>query len=638
MHVGRESGQHGAVLADRPGGAAVPHAPSEAAEQLAVAEALLDATAALSQVGSTTEAADVLADVACRLLGADGAHVYLPDELGGSLWSNTNSVRGAAPAGTLTFDITREIPDLAPLLAAGQDVFVADGFAPDAGRRALRLRHGMRSLMFLPLRDTGALALWWTEQQDTAPVVSPYLRSFLQQAGQAVHRLLETATLRDLTVTDPLTRLVNRRGLLQQLEQLADTGALLLMDLDHFKRVNDTYGHRYGDQVLQAFARVLRDLTPDAACCARWGGEEFAVVLPTGGRQAASHLFDQLRARWAEQGMTFSAGLAEHRDGARAEETFEAADRALYVAKQRGRDTLVHAPDVAWSAELPVTGLRPRPRPAVARAAAAPVLTLADLDEAIDRGMVQPWYQPVIETGGGRVVAVEALARLQHPGTGEVLEPSAFLPLAERTGRVRRLDTLVANASIADVATLRRQGFDISVGINLSVDHLDDPELPGRLLQRCTDSGLSHDALIVEITETMQSMTGRGHTASIRRLSEAGVNVTLDDFGTGFSALEYLLRFPVAGIKIDQCFTAALGTARGRQLTTSLIDIAVSLEMHVVAEGVETSAQLDWLTAQGCPFAQGFLVGAPVPRQAVTRLIEEIDARAGVPQRAAASG
>ena len=600
------------------------------AERLREAESLLDATFRLSRTRGTAEAADVVAEVACDLLGADGAHVYLPDELGGSVWSNTNSVRGAAPPGTLTFDITRELPDLDDVLSGRADVFVADGLAEDAQRRALRLRHGMRSLLFVPLLDTGALALWWTDHRTAPPEVSGRVRGFLQQAAEALHRRLEATTLRDLTVTDPLTRLVNRRGLLQELEQLPTQGVLLLLDLDHFKDVNDTHGHRHGDLVLQDFAALLREQAPAGACTARWGGEEFAVVLPDDGRHAASHLHDQLRAAWAARGMTFSAGLAEHRPGARPEETFEAADRAMYLAKESGRDRLVHAPEVAWtttpSAEVPVPRPRASDRPRAAPASPS-VLSLAQLDEALDRGMVEPWYQPAIHTGTGRVVAVEALARLRHPVTGELLAPASFVPLAERTGRVRRLDSLVANAAIADVAGWRRAGHDLCVSVNVSVDHLDDAALAGRLLQRCTDVGLAHDALIVEITETMQSVSGRGHTDAIRRLSEAGVNVTLDDFGTGFSALEYLLRFPVAGIKIDQCFTKALHTARGRQLTSALIEIASSLRMHVVAEGVETTEQLAWLTEQGCPFVQGFLLSRPVPRHRLVDTVEELARR-----------
>jgi EAL domain-containing protein (putative c-di-GMP-specific phosphodiesterase class I) len=360
---------------------------------------------------------------------------------------------------------------------------------------------------------------------------------------------------------------------------------------------------------------------------ARWGGEEFAIVLPVTGRRAGTQLYSQLRSVWGEHGMTFSAGLAEHRSGSRSEETFEAADRALYVAKGTGRDRLVQAPDVAWEEEV-----APQPRGVPSPRTPASIeadLTLAELDEALDRELVRPHYQPVLDTRTGLVVALEALARLEHPGTGRLLAPSHFLPLAERTGRVRRVDTLVASAALADVGRWRRDGYDICIGVNVSVDHLDDPQLPGRLLQECADHGLPPDALIVEVTETLQSLAGRGHAAALQHLRDTGVNVTLDDFGTGFSTLSYLLRFPVAGVKIDRTFTAELDTARGRHLVMGILDIAASLGAHVVAEGVETEGQLRWLAQHGCPFVQGFLLSRPVPRELVVDTIEAMQHRWG---------
>jgi diguanylate cyclase (GGDEF)-like protein len=593
-------------------------------EELRSAQLLLAATFRLSSTRSTSEAADVLADVACALTGAQGAHVYLPDQLGGSVWSNTNTVRSAAPPGTLVFDISREVPDVASLLLAGQDVFVADALSKDAARRPLRLRHAMASVLFVPLLDTGVIVFWWCQQRDAAPVLSDDMRSFLQQGAQALSRRLETTTLRDLSVTDPLTGLINRRGLMQALEDLPARGALLLLDLDHFKRINDTRGHRYGDQVLEGFAELLSQNAPEDGCVARWGGEEFALVLPLDGRNAGAQLFDHLRACWREEGLTFSAGLAEHRFGASAEETVEAADRALYRAKQSGRDQLAYAADVAWNDHVASAPAVPRPRRS---AAVESELTLSQLDEALDRELVAPHYQPVISTGTGQVMAVEALARLEHPVTGALLPPACFLPLAERTGRVRRIDALVAATAIRDVTGWRRDGYDIAVGVNVSVDHLDDTGLPARLLQQCSEQGLPPNALIVEITETLQSVTGRGHAAAIQQLRHADVNVTLDDFGTGFSALSYLLRFPVAGIKIDRSFTAALDTDRGRQLVMGIIEIGTSLGLHIVAEGVETAGQLRWLTQHGCPFAQGFLLSRPVAAESLVRVVDELNSR-----------
>ncbi|MCW2544763.1 MAG: diguanylate cyclase/phosphodiesterase [Frankiales bacterium] len=599
-------------------------AASDPSEQLRISQLLLAATFQLSSTGSTGEAADVVAQVACALTGATGAHIYLPDQLGGTIWSNVNTAGGLAEPGTIAFDINRDLSHLAGALLGGQDAFIADALAAGSDQRPLRERFAAASLLVVPLLEVGALVLWWSEQRDAPPPLSEDMRSFFNQSAQALRRRLETTTLRDLTVTDPLTRLTNRRGLMQELEQLPAHGALLLLDLDHFKRVNDTRGHRYGDQVLQAFSELLRDFAPEDSCVARWGGEEFAVVLPIEGRKAAGLLYSRLSTEWRRQGMTVSAGLAEHRIHAGAEETFEAADRALYLAKQSGRDQLVHAPNVAWEEELPPVIALPRPRrPLAARLE----LSLNHLDEALERELIRPHYQPVIDTRTGSVVAVEALARLEHPVNGVLLSPSEFLPLAERTGRVARIDALVAGTAIADVAAWRREGYDIAVGLNISVDHLDDPELPTQLLERCVEHGLDQDALIVEITETLQSISGRGHAEAIQRLMSAGVNVTLDDFGTGFSTLSYLLRFDVAGVKIDKSFTAALDTARGRHLVLGIIGIATSMGLHIVAEGVETTEQLTWLTEHGCPFAQGFLLSRPVPKRSLTAVMDHLNKR-----------
>ena len=181
-----------------------------------------------------------------------------------------------------------------------------------------------------------------------------------------------------------------------------------------------------------------------------------------------------------------------------------------------------------------------------------------------------PRYQPVVDTFTGRVVAVEALARITHPDTGALLLPAQFLPLAERTGRIRTLDRQVADAAITQVAAWRNDPLlaDLTVAVNVSADHLDDhlddQDLPNFLIQRCSLTGLPTHALTVELTETLQSMTGRGHELVLQRLRDVGLEIALDDFGTGFSTLAYLLRFPVTTLKIDKSFTAALVSKRGR--------------------------------------------------------------------------
>lgn len=590
-------------------------------DELQTIKALLAASYRLSRAHSTAEAADVVADTACELLAADGAHVYLPDQLGGEIWSNMNGSRTTALRGSLTFEVRRELSDLTECLSSHCDLFLADALAEDAPRRPLRLRHDMASMLHVPLLDVGMLVLWWHTHRDTRPAFAGDWEGFVAHSAQALRRRLETTALRDLSLTDPLTGLANRRSLLQDLSTLPARGAVLLLDLDRFKQINDTLGHRYGDQVLQTFAGLLQQHTPPGGCVARYGGEEFAVVFPIDGRRQAEQTFLDLRQAWREEGMTFSAGLAEHRTAARAEETLEAADRALYRAKQAGGDQLQHAADIAWTNDIAPGLTVPRPR---RTSDASSELSLDQLDSALAQENFLPHYQPVIDTGTGLIVAVEALARLPHPVTGLLLAPSQFLPLAERTGRVRQIDRLIAATAIADVARWRRQrpGISLAVGINISVDHLDDPNLPSGLLGQCREHGLDTNALVVEITETLQSVIGRGHEHAIRELRDAGVNVTLDDFGTGFSALSYLLRFPVAGLKIDKSFTAALDTLKGQQLVTAIIDLGRALGLHVVAEGVETPTQLHWLTSHGCSLAQGYLISRPLPATGIEVLLE----------------
>jgi diguanylate cyclase (GGDEF)-like protein len=605
------------VLTDVPGG------------QVSTLRLILASHLRLSNTQTTGQAADVIADVACDLTGADGAHVYLPEQLGQPEWSNANEARTSAPRRTLVFDVTREIPDLRGSLDRCEDLFVPDALATGAARRPLRLRYVMSSLLFVPLLDFGVLVLWWNQPRVAAPDIGEDGRNFLDLAAQVLQRRMETTTLRDLSLTDPLTKLGNRRALLQALTGLTSPGALMLLDLDHFKRVNDTLGHQQGDLVLQAFATLLRTHSPAGSCVARYGGEEFAVVYPHDGRHAAEREFATLQEAWLAKGMSFSAGVAEHRDGATVDETLEAADRALYRAKDGGRNRLAHAAQVAWTDDDLLPSTVPRPRAARQSASGRRIgVNLAELDAALDSGLVVPHYQPVINLKTGRVVAVEALARLTHPTSGTLLTPAHFLPLAERAGRVGRIDQQVATAAIADVAGWRRTLPDgeISVAVNVSIAHLDDSHLPEYLLEVCRREGLPPNALIVELTETLDSVTGLGHEASVERLRAAGVNVTLDDFGTGFSSLAYLLRFPVAGVKIDRSFTAALDTERGRRLVLGILGIGAALDLHVVAEGVETPAQLSWLEENGCVFAQGYLLSRPVPGAELPHVLAALNA------------
>lgn len=240
-------------------------------------------------------------------------------------------------------------------------------------------------------------------------------------------------------------------------------------------------------------------------------------------------------------------------------------------------------------------------------------LSAAAVAAALDTGGLVVAYQPVIDLRTGWVVAAEALARLRDPRTGALLPPSVFLPTAERCGLVGRLDALVAETAVRQAVAWRSAIADrpFSIALNVSVADLDDAALAGTLQRLCSQAGLPMNALIVEVTETLLSVEGRGHEDVLRALAALDVNITMDDFGTGYSSMSYLKRFPVCGIKIDRTFTWDLDT--DPRLTTALVRFGTELGVHVVAEGVETHRQLAALVRAGCGFAQGYLFSPPLP-------------------------
>lgn len=246
------------------------------------------------------------------------------------------------------------------------------------------------------------------------------------------------------------------------------------------------------------------------------------------------------------------------------------------------------------------------------------------LEAALDQGLLTPLFQPVVRLDTGQIVAVEALARLRDPRTGQLHPPSTFIPVAEATGLVPRIDLtmLELSAPLAVRARAMVAGQPFSLGINLSAASL-SPDLPGVVAAVCANAGLPANALILELTETSLSLPGRGHGAILQALHDWGCNVTMDDFGTGFSSFTHLARFPVDGIKIDRSFTALIGTGgRGGTVATALVCLGKALGAHVVAEGIETAAQLAALRAAGCPFGQGYLFARPMTEHALLDLLQ----------------
>ena len=251
-------------------------------------------------------------------------------------------------------------------------------------------------------------------------------------------------------------------------------------------------------------------------------------------------------------------------------------------------------------------------------------VTRAELEQALTEHRVVPVYQPCFDLRTGAVVAVECLARIRDTETGYLLPPAAFVPAAETYGLVSRVDAAIAEQAITQVAAWRARypGQGLCLAINVSVAALDNPRLPDDLMLVATAAGLPFDALVIEVTETILSRAGRGHEAVLARLSAAGCNVTLDDFGTGNSSFAYLQRFQVQGLKIDRSFVRALGTGdRPERTVERFVQFCLDLDVHVVAEGIENDSQLEILKRLGCPFGQGFLLSPPLTVEALEELL-----------------
>jgi diguanylate cyclase (GGDEF)-like protein len=409
---------------------------------------------------------------------------------------------------------------------------------------------------------------------------------------------------------DPLTKLPNRTLLLVRLRQALNVAtqqdgqvALLMLDLDHFKEINDTLGHPIGDELLKLVSDRLAGTTRAEDSVARLGGDEFAVVMRDATPEAAADLAQRLAASLSEPfrladvtlNVEASVGIALFPDhGADAESLIRHADVALYTAKQnRGS----HAIYDARSDENTVERL----------------VLMGELRQGIERGELVVYYQPKISSRTGRLHGVEALVRWQHPTRG-LLSPGQFIPAAENTGLIVPLTQRTLDHALAALARWRSQGLELSVAVNVTARHIANLDLPDQIHAALTAHGVPGDALIIEVTEScLMADPGRTRTV-LGRLRQLGVGVSIDDFGTGYSSFANLRDLPVTEIKIDRSFvSAATGSTANAAIVKSTIDLGHNLGVDVVAEGVETRHCLELLTAMDCDLVQGFLHSPPMP-------------------------
>jgi diguanylate cyclase (GGDEF)-like protein/PAS domain S-box-containing protein len=409
---------------------------------------------------------------------------------------------------------------------------------------------------------------------------------------------------------DPLTGLPNRAQFLDALRAAMarahrrGTGvAVLLLDLDGFKNVNDSLGHAAGDELLVGVAERLRAALRAGDTAARLAGDEFVMIVEDGAAddaaRVAERIVNALRRPFTVQGRTVftsaSIGIVCRSETAEPESLLRDADVAMYRAKARGEHSYVlFEPDMH-------------------AAAVRRLQTETDLREAVARSQLTLDYQPIRDLATGRVIALEALARWRHPRLGDI-PPHTFIPIAEETGLIRALGGWVIESAASQLAEWRGLGTDtadLQMCINLSVRQLHDPELPARLTQLLRRIDLPPDALVMEMTEGAFGPSGGSAAAGLAALRELGARIAIDDFGTGYSTLGRLRDLPVDIIKIDRTFVADLESEPGLALVRSMVDLARALGLTTVAEGVETEGQRECLLTLGCGAAQGYFLGRP---------------------------
>jgi diguanylate cyclase (GGDEF)-like protein/PAS domain S-box-containing protein len=438
--------------------------------------------------------------------------------------------------------------------------------------------------------------------------------------------------LQRMAWTDYLTGLPNRARLMAALEsarvrtQAGEPACVLLIDLDGFKTVNDVAGHEAGDLLLTVVADRLRAAARDRDLVARLGGDEFALVVP-GTAEEATALAERLlglldrpfrapdpdggAGRGPVFGVSGSIGVAQLVPDEDAAAAIRAADLALRAAKAAGKGC-VRFTGPGRDGALD-DAMRRRAR--LAR----------DLPDALEHGQLRLEYQPVAGLAERRVLGVEALVRWDHPVLGTV-PPDEFIALAEDDGLIVPLQQWVLRTATADLALLLADGRDLKVGVNVSVRHLQAGCLAPDVARALAAAGVPPRRLMLEVTETLLIDAHERLEGDLVTLRDMGCVISLDDFGKGFSSLAYLARMPVDVLKMDREFVAGIeGDTRAATLVRTVVDLGRRLGMDVVAEGVETPGQLADLTALGCSFVQGFLIGRPVPFERLREVIDGFD-------------
>ncbi|MEJ6004557.1 EAL domain-containing protein [Paucibacter sp. AS339] len=432
------------------------------------------------------------------------------------------------------------------------------------------------------------------------------------------------ARIQQLAHFDVLTGLPNRALLSERSSQAIEIArregrslALLFLDLDHFKNVNDSLGHRFGDELLKGLAQRLKAAVREQDTVSRLGGDEFILVLPSTDAAGASNVATKVMDLAAqpfqieqnEITVTPSVGVAMYpNDGEDFESLCRSADTAMYRAKQDGRNTFRF-----FTAEM--------------QAQSARTLLLENaLRRAVEREQLHLHYQPQVCMLSGQVIGAEALLRWSHPELGNI-SPAEFIPIAEASGLIISIGEWVLRAAVRQLKLWQAEGLrDFFMAVNLSSVQFRHADLPALVTRTLEEFQIEPRLLELELTEGVAMEDPLGAIAVMSDLHARGVRLSIDDFGTGYSSLSYLKKFPVYKLKIDQQFVRDLiDDPEDRAIISAIISMAKSLGLQTIAEGVELQGQLDFLREQGCDEVQGYLFGRPMPAdQLMARLMKPV--------------
>lgn len=504
-----------------------------------------------------------------------------------------------------------------------EELVVIDGYDRRDNAMQPFAELGVKSAMAAPVREGGEVvgSLVVARREDGHNYTEAEREILVVLAKHASIALTDARTVQDAidqALQDPLTKLPNRTLLADRLdtalaraERHRTEAAVLFCDLDQFKNVNDSLGHAAGDELLVAVGRRLCGCVGADDTVARFGGDEFAILVGdtarTDLRELAERILRALEEPFAVRGMeVFLAGsIGIATGGGRTEDLLRNADLAMYEAKRRGVGYETFRPEMHASV--------------VERLALE-----AELKRAILAGQLEVHFQPIVELESGRIIAAEALVRWEHPSRGS-LSPAEFIPLAEQTGAIIALGRFVLDHATRIAARWQQGsagGRDVTVSVNVSLIQLEQGGIVEAVREVLTDSGIRPGTLTLELTETAFGSDIQRMAALLQELSDLDVELAIDDFGTGFSSLQHLQRFPIDQLKIPQPFVDGLGPAGDdAALAKAILEIGQNLGLRVVAEGIERPEQLERLRELGCRYGQGYLLGRPIDAAAILAAI-----------------